>query len=163
MRVKAKAWSVRKRALVASSAKTMSSPRSSASDPIQQLVGPHVLAQLSAHDQAALTGQAFFPHLVSAPFRVGLHEAFAFAIVACLVAAAALLVGAARGLPRARSALQLPCVLVRGDRVALVVTPLAADQQVARRVALQPEAGAAGERDRRRVAGLDVGLDAVQA
>ncbi len=36
-----------------------------------------------------LTGRAFFPHLISAPFRVGLHEAFAFAIAACLIAAAA--------------------------------------------------------------------------
>ena len=39
--------------------------------------------------------------------------------------------------------------LVGRDRVALVVAPLAADQQVARREALQPEAGAAGQRDRR--------------
>ena len=54
-------------------------------------------------------------------------------------------------------------MLVDGDRVALVVAPLAADQQVARREALQPEAGAARERDRGRVPGLDVGLDAVQA
>ena len=54
-------------------------------------------------------------------------------------------------------------VLVGGDRVALVVAPLAADQQVARREALQAEAGAAGERDRGLVAGLDVRLDAVQA
>ena len=38
---------------------------------------------------AALTGPSFFPHLISAPFRDGLHAAFAFAIVACLVAAAA--------------------------------------------------------------------------
>jgi MFS family permease len=58
-------------------------------NPIQQLVGPHVLAQLSAHDQATLTGRAFFPHLISEPFRTGLHEAFAFAIVACVVAAIA--------------------------------------------------------------------------
>jgi len=58
-------------------------------NPIQQLVGPHVLAHLSAHDQAALVGRSFFPHLISAPFRTGLHEAFAFAIVACLVAAVA--------------------------------------------------------------------------
>ena len=54
-------------------------------------------------------------------------------------------------------------MLVGGDRVALVVAPLAADQQVARREALQPEARAAGQRDRRCVAGLDVRLDAVQA
>ena len=31
----------------------------------------------------------FFPHLISEPFRNGLHEAFVFAIVACLIAAAA--------------------------------------------------------------------------
>jgi hypothetical protein len=36
-----------------------------------------------------LTGRSFFPHLISGPFRAGLHEAFAFAIIACLVAAAA--------------------------------------------------------------------------
>jgi thiosulfate reductase cytochrome b subunit len=36
-----------------------------------------------------LTGRSFFPHLISAPFRDGLHEAFAFAIVACLLAAVA--------------------------------------------------------------------------
>jgi hypothetical protein len=58
-------------------------------NPIQHLVGPHVLAGLSAHDQAALTGHAFFPALVSGPFRNGLRVAFAFAIVACLLAAAA--------------------------------------------------------------------------
>jgi hypothetical protein len=34
-------------------------------------------------------GRSFFPHLISQPFRTGLHEAFAFAIGACLVAAAA--------------------------------------------------------------------------
>jgi len=58
-------------------------------NPIQHLIGPHVLAALPAHDQAALTGHAFFPTLVSGPFRDGLHVAFAFAIVACLIAAAA--------------------------------------------------------------------------
>ena len=45
--------------------------------------------RLSAHDRAALTGPDFFPQLISAPFRDGLHTAFAFAIIACLVAAAA--------------------------------------------------------------------------
>src|SRR5688500_18854425 len=38
--------------------------------------------------------------------------------------------------------------LVGGDGEPLVIAPLAADQQVARREALEPEAGAAGERDR---------------
>ena len=58
-------------------------------NPVQTLVGPHVLSHLSAHSQTILTGRAFFPHLISAPFRNGLHAAFAFAIIACLVAAAA--------------------------------------------------------------------------
>ena len=56
-------------------------------NPIQHLVGPHVLAALPAHDQRSLTGRSFFPQLISGPFRDGLHAAFAFAIVACLVAA----------------------------------------------------------------------------
>jgi len=58
-------------------------------NPIQHLVGNHVLAHLSAHQHALLVGRSFFPNLISAPFRNGLREAFAFAIVACLVAAAA--------------------------------------------------------------------------
>jgi MFS family permease len=58
-------------------------------NPIQNLVGKHILNHLSAHSQAVLTGRSFFPHLISGPFRSGLHAAFAFAIVACLVAAAA--------------------------------------------------------------------------
>jgi MFS family permease len=58
-------------------------------NPIQHLVGPSVLGHLPAHAQALLTGRAFFPQLISAPFRDGLHEAFAFAIAACLIAAVA--------------------------------------------------------------------------
>jgi hypothetical protein len=58
-------------------------------NPIQHLAGAHVLHALSAHAQATLTGRSFFPELISGPFRSGLHAAFAFAIVACLVAAAA--------------------------------------------------------------------------
>jgi MFS family permease len=58
-------------------------------NPIQHLLGGSVLAHLPAHTQAVLTGRSFFPHLISAPFRSGLHEAFAFAIIACVVAAVA--------------------------------------------------------------------------
>jgi MFS family permease len=58
-------------------------------NPIEHLVGPHVLRSLSAPNHAALTGRSFFPHLISGPFSTGLHEAFLFAIVACLIAAAA--------------------------------------------------------------------------
>jgi MFS family permease len=58
-------------------------------NPAKELIGPHVLSRLPAHDAAAISGRAFFPHLIAAPFRGGLHEAFAFAIAACLVAAVA--------------------------------------------------------------------------
>jgi MFS family permease len=58
-------------------------------DPIQHLVGDHVLSTLSPANHAALTGHTFFPALISGPFRSGLHEALLFAIAASLVAAAA--------------------------------------------------------------------------
>jgi MFS family permease len=58
-------------------------------NPIQSLVGEHTLNALSAHDRFTLTGPNFFPHLISGPFRDGLHTAFAFAVIACLIAAAA--------------------------------------------------------------------------
>jgi MFS family permease len=61
-------------------------------NPIQHLAGSHVLAALAAHNPHAvsvITGRSFFPQLISGPFRTGLHEAFAFAILACLVAAVA--------------------------------------------------------------------------
>jgi MFS family permease len=58
-------------------------------NPIQHLLGSSVLSQLPAHTQAVLGGRSFFPELISGPFRQGLHEAFAFAIVACLIAAVA--------------------------------------------------------------------------
>jgi hypothetical protein len=58
-------------------------------NPIQHLIGGHVLASLSAANRATLTGRSFFPHLIAGPFRTGLHEAFLFAIVACLIAAGA--------------------------------------------------------------------------
>jgi MFS family permease len=65
-------------------------------NPIEHLLGPHALAALSAHDHATLVGRSFFPHLISEPFRSGLREAFAFSIVACLIAAAASLMRGGR-------------------------------------------------------------------
>jgi MFS family permease len=57
-------------------------------NPVQHLVGPGVLAHLPASQRAALTGRSFFPTLITAPFRSGLHLAFDFAIAASLLAAA---------------------------------------------------------------------------
>jgi hypothetical protein len=65
-------------------------------NPVQHLLGPHAFAALSPHNQAVVAGHSFFPHLISAPFRTGLREAFIFAIVACLVAAAASLMRGGR-------------------------------------------------------------------
>ncbi len=65
-------------------------------NPVQHLVGAETLGALPAHAHAALTGSAFFPHLIAGPFKDGLHTAFTFAIVACLVAAAASLLRGGR-------------------------------------------------------------------
>jgi MFS family permease len=57
-------------------------------NPMQQLLGP-VLPHLSHAQATYLTGRTYFPQLMSKPFSDGLHEAFDFAIAACLIAAAA--------------------------------------------------------------------------
>jgi EmrB/QacA subfamily drug resistance transporter len=58
-------------------------------NPIQTLVGSRALAHLSPANRAVLTGHSYFPKLISSAFHSGLTEAFLFAILACLVAAAA--------------------------------------------------------------------------
>jgi MFS family permease len=58
-------------------------------NPIQHLVGGKVLGKLPPHQHQILTGHSFFPHLISGSFSSGLHDAFLFAIVACLIAAVA--------------------------------------------------------------------------
>src|SRR5664280_1607369 len=58
-------------------------------NPVQHLVGTNVLSHLTATERATLTGRSFFPGLIAAPFRAGLHAALDFAIVASLLAAAA--------------------------------------------------------------------------
>ena len=84
-------------------------------NPIQHLLGASVLAHLPAHTHAVLSGRSFFPQLISPPFRVGLHEAFAFAIVACLVAAVASWSRGARYVDAG-----LPAPAARADGVAVV-------------------------------------------
>jgi hypothetical protein len=56
-------------------------------DPVHALIGPGVLAHLSTANAAAIGNHSFFPNLIAEPFRSGLHKAFAFAIVACALAA----------------------------------------------------------------------------
>jgi MFS family permease len=57
-------------------------------DPIQHLIGSGVFAHLSTAQQHSLSGRSFFPGLISAPFKAGLHAAFDFAILISLIAAA---------------------------------------------------------------------------
>ena len=58
-------------------------------NPMRHLLGAPVLAHLPPGRAATITGRSFFPTLISAPFRQGLHAAFDFAIASCLVAAGA--------------------------------------------------------------------------
>jgi hypothetical protein len=56
-------------------------------NPIQHLLGPHVLSSLPASQQQILSGRSFFPGLIRSSFETGLHAALDFAIVASLLAA----------------------------------------------------------------------------
>jgi len=56
-------------------------------NPIQSLLGPHLLHALPASQAAALTGRSFFPQLMGEPFSEALSTAFTFSFLACLVAA----------------------------------------------------------------------------
>jgi MFS family permease len=58
-------------------------------NPASHLLGPHVLSQLAPHQRATVTGERFFPSLIAGSFRNGLHTAFDFGIVMCLIGAAA--------------------------------------------------------------------------
>ena len=56
-------------------------------NPIQTLLGTQTLSSLPAHDQAALTGHAFFPQLISGPFHHGLLIVFGMAIAMSVIGA----------------------------------------------------------------------------
>jgi hypothetical protein len=57
-------------------------------DPATTLIPQHVLAHLPAANAAVIQGHGFFANLIASPFRDGLHQAFTFAIVICLIGAA---------------------------------------------------------------------------
>jgi MFS family permease len=89
-------------------------------NPVQHLVGAHVLAQLPPAQQAVLVGRGFFPSIISGPFRTGLHTALTFGVIASLVAAAASWVrGPATAAPAATAA---PSAAPVAQRVAEPVT-----------------------------------------
>jgi MFS family permease len=70
-------------------------------NPASHLLGPHVLSQLTPAQRNTITGERFFPGLISDSFRDGLHTAFAFAIVMCLAGAAASWTRGGKGAPNA--------------------------------------------------------------
>jgi MFS family permease len=58
-------------------------------NPLQQLLGPHVLAALPAVDAHTLVSKGFFPSLIGGPFKDGIVYVLIFAAAMCLVAAVA--------------------------------------------------------------------------
>jgi MFS family permease len=58
-------------------------------DPVRHLVGAQAFSHLTSAQRSALSAHSFFPGLISAPFRSGLHAALDFAIGASLLAAGA--------------------------------------------------------------------------
>ena len=60
-------------------------------NPIQTLLGHSELATLTSQQAATLTGQQFFPHLISQPFQQGLTIVFTAAAVMSAIAALAAL------------------------------------------------------------------------
>ena len=57
-------------------------------NPAAHLLGAHVLSHLMPDQRATITGESFFPSLITNSFKDGLHTAFKFAIVMCLLGAA---------------------------------------------------------------------------
>jgi MFS family permease len=58
-------------------------------NPIQTLLGPKVLGALPPGKAAFLTGQSYFPGLISGPFAHGLRIVFTVAALLCVIAAVA--------------------------------------------------------------------------
>ncbi|HUD81093.1 MAG TPA: MFS transporter [Patescibacteria group bacterium] len=58
-------------------------------NPLKTLLGPNILSKLPHADATRLISKSFFPHLIGNPFKHGLILVLSFAIIACLIAAAA--------------------------------------------------------------------------
>ncbi len=73
-------------------------------NPIERLLGPELLASLPPADADALTGHAFFPHLIAGPFLAGLRVVFGASIGMCVLGAIASLMRPRRVRPARRDA-----------------------------------------------------------
>ncbi|HEY1919306.1 MAG TPA: MFS transporter [Streptosporangiaceae bacterium] len=56
-------------------------------NPVQHLLGPKALAKLPAHNAAVLTGNRFFPNIISGPFHHGLIIVFTAAAIMSVIGA----------------------------------------------------------------------------
>ena len=65
-------------------------------NPMGELIPPDVLHALPPDSVATLTGKAFFPGLMSGPFKHGLVFAFSFSALLYLLAAGASWLGGSR-------------------------------------------------------------------
>jgi MFS family permease len=112
-------------------------------NPVAHLLGPTLLATLPHAQATILTGKAFFPHLITAPFASALDAAFTFALVVALISAAASVTAGHRGSSRptalaARSDADTPDGTVAappsrlGGSAATRATPCTPDSHLAR-------------------------------
>jgi hypothetical protein len=116
-------------------------------NPVQHLLAPSgVLATLPAHNAAVLTGNQFFPHLISGPFHHGLIIVFTAAAAMSLVGAGVSLLRGSQfyydapdGIGTAAPAGQAGSAAPAGPPVRATVAPRAA-QQVPNGSAPQPSA-----------------------
>ncbi len=118
-------------------------------NPIGALVPPQVLSHISPANRAVLLGKTFFPHLISAPFMVGLNAVFSIAAVMCLVAAIASLL---RGKRYIHSPVARPAAAHGGAPAGARAEPRPASASSAAHnghVARQPASGRAIVRRRR--------------
>jgi hypothetical protein len=58
-------------------------------NPMQKLLGSQAKAGVTAAQWHTLTGESFFPHLISSPFMSGLRIALTASLIMCIIAAAA--------------------------------------------------------------------------
>jgi hypothetical protein len=58
-------------------------------NPLKSLLGPTVLSHLAPGQAAAITGRAFFPHLIGTPFKSALMLILGFAVIMSVIAAIA--------------------------------------------------------------------------
>jgi MFS family permease len=89
-------------------------------NPLAHLLGPHVLSALPRGQATILTSRQFFPRVMTTPFAGALGSAFTFAVIACVLAAAA---SWTRGVSHRRSQQELAAGSAAPGRDGSAATP----------------------------------------